>query len=149
MSDVLDAARNKEWDEVQVRRPLEVFAPLEAFRTSSVAHRAPNGYDTFLVSPESAQNLPGRSVHCPLPSRLCPCSNNCVAYRAWRVSADTTSTSKTGALPCQRVTFSGLFSSPFACHPVVLPKFWWFRVMRRHVRRAVCVPEYDQYPQVP
>jgi hypothetical protein len=56
MSDVLDAARNKEWDEVQVRRPLEVFAPLEAFRTSSVAHRAPNGYDTFLVSPESAQN---------------------------------------------------------------------------------------------
>ena len=50
MSDVLDAARNKEWDKVQVRRPLE------AFRTSSVAHRAPNGYDTFLVSPESAQN---------------------------------------------------------------------------------------------
>ncbi len=32
------------------------FCTLEAFRTSSVAHRAPYGYDTFLVSPESAQN---------------------------------------------------------------------------------------------
>ena len=149
MSDVLDAARKKECDKFQVRRPLEVL-PAGSFshfeRSASRAIRLGH-LEWARIRPEQSYRAVASTAH--PRRRLSPCSNNCVACRAWCVSTDTTSTSKTGALPCQRAHFPDFSRRRSLATPLSSQNFGVSALMRRHVRRAVCVPEYGQYPQVP
>ncbi len=152
MPDFVRAAKNQEWDNVMVRRPLEGRLAPPAHIGRAVGRRkvARVGMEQSAATraspnPPPTPSRPFPFCNVPLPAPEFRARRHWVACRDCCVRAVRTSASETSAFPRQPVQTSDFFR----CSLTRFPSDVAFPRVGAAARAVGGMPEYGEYPQVP